>query len=142
MFHDVVLTLAIFSIFQLEVNVQTMAAILTLIGYSLNDTIITFDRIRENEKLYRDAPFNEVVNRSINDMLARTLLTSTTTFAACAALFYFADGTIRDIAMTLGLGIVIGTISSVVIASPLVILMDRFERHREEVRRRQQPARA
>ena len=136
LFHDTIVTLSIFAIFDREVNVQTMAAILPLIGYSLNDTIITFDRIRENEGLFRDAPFGEVVNRSINDMLSRTVLTTFTTLVACSTLYYFADGTIRDIAFTLGIGIVIGTYSSIYVASMLVIVMDRYERRREEARLR------
>ena len=136
LFHDTIVTLSIFAIFDREVNVQTMAAILTLIGYSLNDTIITFDRIRENERIYRDANFAELVNRSINDMLSRTVLTTMTTLVACSTLFYFADGTIRDIAFTLGIGIVIGTYSSIYVASMLVIVMDRYERRREEARLR------
>ena len=134
LFHDVIITLSIFAIFDREVNVQTMAAILTLIGYSLNDTIITFDRIRENERLFRDQNFSDVVNRSINDMLTRTVLTTLTTLVACSTLFYFADGTIRDIAFTLGIGIIIGTYSSIYVASMLVIVMDRYERRREETR--------
>ena len=141
LFHDVLITMAIFSIFDREVNVQTLAAVLTLIGYSLNDTIINFDRIRENEKLYRDVPFADVVNRSVNDMLSRTLLTVGTTEIAVLALYFLADGVIQQIAFTLGIGILLGTFSSIYIAAPLVIYLDRFE-HSREARAKMRAAKA
>lgn len=134
LFHDVIVTLSIFALTGHEVNLQTMAAILTLIGYSLNDTIINFDRIRENEHLYRDEDFSLVVNKSVNDMLTRTVLTSLTTLFACLTLYVFADGTIRDIAFTLGIGIVLGTYSSIYIAAPLTIAIDKLEKRRHEAR--------
>jgi preprotein translocase subunit SecF len=127
-FHDALLTLSIFAIFGLEVNVQTLASILTLIGYSLNDTIVTFDRIRENERLYPDISFDKIVNRSVNDTLSRTILTSFATFIAVLCLYIFSDGTIRQIAFTLGIGVIIGCYSTVYIASPLVIMFDRWEK--------------
>ena len=136
LFHDAVLTLALFAIFNREVNVQTMAAILTLIGYSLNDTIVTFDRIRENETIFKGETFASIVNRSINDTLSRTILTAVTTLVACFCLYFFADGTIRDIGYTLGVGIIIGTYSSIYIAAPMVIMMDKFESRRAEARMR------
>lgn len=136
LFHDAALTLALFAIFDREVNVQTLAAVLTLIGYSLNDTIVTFDRIRENESLFRGESFTGIINRSINDTLSRTILTAVTTLMACACLYFFADGVIRDIAFTLGVGIVIGTYSSIYIASPLVIAMDKLEQNRAAARMR------
>lgn len=123
LFHDAIITMGIFSLFQREVNVQTMAAILTIIGYSLNDTIVTFDRIRENVPLFRDQPFSFIVNRSINDVLSRTLLTSITTLIAVGAMYFLAGGVIRDFAFTLGIGIFIGTYSSIFVASPLVIFV-------------------
>lgn len=134
--HDVVITISIFAIFDREVNVQTMAAILTLIGYSLNDTIINYDRIRENEKLYRGEDIYGIVNRSINDMLSRTILTMVTTELAIAALYFLTDGVIQQIAFTLGIGILIGTYSSIYIASPLVIIMDRLMEKRSRARMR------
>jgi len=126
LFHDSVIVMGIFAIFDFEVNVQTLAAVLTIIGYSLNDTIVTFDRIRENVKVYRDQPFKWVCNRSINDVLSRTLLTSVTTLIAVAAMFFIAGGVIKDFAFTLGLGVIIGTYSSIYVATPLVIFADRF----------------
>ncbi|MCB0349660.1 MAG: protein translocase subunit SecF [Bdellovibrionales bacterium] len=136
LFHDAIIVVAIYSIFDREVNVQTMAAVLTLLGYSLNDTIINFDRIRENEQLYPDAPFGDLVNRSINDMLTRTIMTAFTTEMACAALYFLSDGVIQQIAFTLGVGILLGTYSSIYIASPLVIAMDHLGRKREKARLR------
>ena len=121
LFHDAFITLGIFALFDREVNVQTLAAILTIIGYSLNDTIVTFDRIRENVKVYRDKAFPYIVNRSLNDVLSRTLLTSITTMLAVAAMLVFASGVIKDFAFTLAIGIVVGTYSSMYVASPLVI---------------------
>lgn len=124
LFHDAIVTLGIFSLFGREVNLQTMAAILTLIGYSLNDTIIIFDRIRENEGLFRDESLSWLVNRSVNDTLSRTVLTSGATLLAVASLFFFAGGVIQDFAFTLGIGIFIGTYSTIYVASPLVIALD------------------
>ncbi|MBE8222168.1 MAG: protein translocase subunit SecF [Bdellovibrionales bacterium] len=127
LFHDTIITLGIFALLQREVNLQTLAAVLTIIGYSLNDTIVTFDRIRENLALYRDKAFPWIVNRSLNDVLSRTILTSLTTGLAVFAMYFWADGVIRDFAFTLGIGIVVGTYSSVYIASPLVQFMARFK---------------
>ncbi|RME18319.1 MAG: protein translocase subunit SecF [Bdellovibrio sp.] len=127
LFHDAIITLGIFSLINHEVNVQTMAAILTIIGYSLNDTIITFDRIRENISLYRDWPLDKIVNRSINDVLSRTILTSLTTLMAVAAMYFFADGVIQDFSFALGIGIIIGTYSSIYVASPLVLFVDKLQ---------------
>ncbi|MBC86809.1 MAG: protein translocase subunit SecF [Bdellovibrionaceae bacterium] len=126
LFHDAVITLGIFSLLQREVNVQTLAAVLTIIGYSLNDTIVTFDRIRENVKLFRDHAFAFVVNRSLNDVLSRTLLTSITTMLAVAAMLVFASGVIKDFAFTLAIGVIVGTYSSMYVASPLVIAVNNF----------------
>ena len=134
--HDLIIMIGIFSIFDREVNVQTLAAILTLIGYSLNDTIINFDRIRENEKLYPDQDFYGLVNRSVNDMLSRTILTVLTTEIAVGALYFLSDGVIQQIAFTLGIGIILGTFSSIYIASPLVIYADRLEQNRSRSRMR------
>lgn len=128
LFHDAVITLGIFSILGKEVNVQILAAILTIIGYSLNDTIVNFDRIRENEYVFKGKDLGFIVNRSINDVLSRTLLTSVTTLLAVIALYVFAGGVIEDLAFTLGIGVVVGTYSSIYVASPLVILTDRLSK--------------
>ena len=127
LFHDAIITMSIFSIFKLEVNVQTLAAILAIIGYSLNDTIVTFDRIRENQGLFGNKKsFYELCNQSINEVLSRTLLTSATTLLAVLSMWFFADGVIRDFAFTLGLGVIIGTYSSIYVATPLLIFIDRL----------------
>lgn len=126
LFHDTLLTLGIFALLGREVNLQTLAAVLTIIGYSLNDTIVTFDRIRENLSVYRDKAFPWIVNRSLNDVLSRTILTSFTTGLAVFAMYFWADGVIADFAFTLGIGVVVGTYSSIYIASPLVQFMAKF----------------
>ena len=126
LFHDAMITLGIFALLGKEVNVQILAAILTIIGYSLNDTIVNFDRIRENEVVFKGRPLRWIVNRSLNDVLSRTLLTSVTTLLAVAALYLFAGGVIEDLAFTLGIGIIVGTYSSIYIASPLVIFTEKL----------------
>ena len=128
LFHDAVITLGIFSLLGKEVNVQILAAILTIIGYSLNDTIVNFDRIRENEHVFKGNTLNFIINRSVNDVLSRTLLTSVTTLLAVIALYSFAGGVIEDLAFTLGIGVVVGTYSSIYVASPLVMLSDRLSK--------------
>ena len=128
LFHDTVITLAIFSIFKLEVNAQTLAAVLAIIGYSLNDTIVTFDRIRENHFLLQNKKsFFDICNQSLNDVLSRTLLTSITTLLAVGAMWFIADGAIKDFAFTLAIGVVIGTYSSIYVATPLLLFMNRFK---------------
>lgn len=127
LFHDAIIVLGVFAVFNMEVNVQTLAAVLTVIGYSLNDTIVIFDRIRENSKVYRDHDFKWVCNRSINDTISRTLLTSLTTLLAVGAMYFLAGGVIEDFAFAMGIGIIIGTYSTIYVATPLVIFFDRFQ---------------
>lgn len=124
LFHDAIVTLGIYSIFGWEVSIQTLAAILTLVGYSLNDTIVIFDRVRENEAVFRDKPIAWIFNHSINEMLGRTILTSLATFSAVAALYFFTQGVIKDFALTMGIGIIIGCYSTIYVASPLVFQFD------------------
>lgn len=123
LFHDAVVTLGIYSVLRWEVSVQTMAAILTLIGYSLNDTIVIYDRVRENLAIFRDESFAWVINRSLNDCLSRTILTSGITMLAVASLWIFGGGVIAEFARTLAIGMVLGTYSTIYIAAPLVILV-------------------
>jgi preprotein translocase subunit SecF len=119
--HDLVLSLLLISAFRLDVSLTTVAAVLTIIGYSLNDTIIVFDRIRENLKgAGRRQDRVEVLNNSINETLPRTVLTSVTTLATLLALFLIGGGPIQEFALILILGIVIGTYSSIFIGSPLL----------------------
>lgn len=126
LFHDTIVTLAIFSILGKEINIQIVAAILTIIGYSLNDTIITFDRIRENDVLLKGKDPAFIVNKSINDVFSRTVLTSLTTLLSCIALYLFAGGVIEDLAFAFGIGVIVGTYSSIYVASPLVLITEKL----------------
>ena len=125
--HDALLTLGVFALLGREVNVQIMAAVLTLIGYSLNDTIVTFDRIRETLPIYRDKGLKFVINRAINDMLGRTILTAFCTLIAVLGLLFFGGGVIADIAFTLTIGIIVGCYSSIYVAAPLIMVMEKFK---------------
>jgi preprotein translocase subunit SecF len=117
--HDVLIVLGIFSIFKIEINSPFIAAILTVIGYSINDTIVIFDRIRENQKFSKREPLAEVVNKSINQSLIRSFNTSITTFTVVAALFIFGASVIKGFSLAMLIGVVVGTYSSIFIASPL-----------------------
>ena len=119
--HDILFMLAFIGAFQIEINTATLAAVLTIIGYSLNDTIVVFDRIRENSEIMKDRPFKLIVDTSITKSLSRTLITSLTTLLAVTALFVFGTGMIRDFALNLIVGVVVGTYSSIFIASPVLI---------------------
>lgn len=127
LFHDAVITLAIFVAVGKEVNIPIMAAILTLIGFSLNDTIVVFDRIRETADHYREAGSKFVINKAINDMLSRTIITSGTVFISSFCLWLFAGGTVGDIAFALCVGIVFGAYSSIYVAAPTIIIMEKFK---------------
>ena len=119
--HDVLITIGAFAITNKEFNLTVVAAVLTIIGYSLNDTIIVFDRIRENLRKSRKQNFAEVVNSSINQTLSRTILTSGTTLIVITALFILGGGVIHDFAFALLVGVVVGTYSSIFVASPILI---------------------
>lgn len=123
--HDVIITAGVFSIFGKEFTLPIIAALLTIIGYSLNDTIIVFDRIRENLRKYHKRPLSEIVNRSINETLNRTLLTSGTTLVVVLALFFLGGGIIHDFAFALLVGICVGTYSSIFVASPILLAWQR-----------------
>ncbi len=127
LFHDAVITLAIFVAVGKEVNIPILAAILTLIGYSLNDTIVVFDRIRETEGVFGERGIRFVINRAINDMLERTIITSGTTFVSALCLYIFADGTVSDIAFAMCVGIFFGTYSSIYVAAPFALLMEKMK---------------
>lgn len=132
LFHDAVLTMWVFSLFNLVVSVQTLAALLAIIGYSLNDTIVTFDRIRENSEYFgRKESFLKLCNRSINDVLSRTLLTSITTLVSVGVMWFYTDGVIKDFAFTLGVGVFIGTYSSIYVATPLVVYITHLQKKRK-----------
>lgn len=119
--HDVTITVGIFSLFDKEFTLPVIAALLTIIGYSLNDTIIVFDRIRENLRKYHKQPLAFIINRSINETLSRTILTSGTTLIVVVALFILGGGIIHDFAFALIIGIVVGTYSSIYVASPILL---------------------
>jgi len=119
--HDVILTLGIFSLLDLEISLSIIAAFLTIIGYSLNDTIVVFDRIRENMRLRRKESYRAVINRSINECLSRTVLTSVTTFMVSISLYLFGGAVIHDFAFALTFGVIVGTYSSMFIASPILV---------------------
>jgi preprotein translocase subunit SecF len=119
--HDVIITIGIFSIMNIEFTLPIIAALLTIIGYSLNDTIIVFDRIRENLRKYHKKPLAFVVNRSINETLGRTVLTSLTTLMVVVTLFVMGGGIIHDFAFALIIGVVVGTYSSIYVASPILL---------------------
>ena len=119
--HDVTITVGIFSLFNKEFTLPIIAALLTIIGYSLNDTIIVFDRIRENLRKYHKNPLEIIINRSVNETLSRTILTSLTTLVVVVALFVLGGGIIHDFAFALLVGIVVGTYSSVYVASPILL---------------------
>jgi preprotein translocase subunit SecF len=123
--HDVIITAGVFSIFGKEFTLPIVAALLTIIGYSLNDTIIIFDRIRENLRRYHRRPLSEIVNRSINETLNRTLLTSGTTLVVVLSLFFLGGGIIHDFAFALLVGICVGTYSSIFVASPILLAWQR-----------------
>lgn len=125
--HDAIITLAIFDLTGREINVPILAAILTLIGYSLNDTIVVFDRIRETEGHYRDRGYGFIINKAINDMFERTLITSGTVFVSAFCLFLFAGGTVSDIAFAMCIGISFGTYSSIYVAAPSILLMEKIK---------------
>lgn len=128
--HDSVVTIGVFALLGREFNTQIMAAVLTLIGYSLNDTIVTFDRIRETAPKNRDQSMSYIINKAINDMLGRTILTAGTTMLAAVALYILGGGVISEIAFTLIIGIVAGTYSSVYVAAPLILVMEKIKSSR------------
>jgi preprotein translocase subunit SecF len=132
--HDILITLGFLALFRVEIMLPTVAAILTIVGYSLNDTIVVFDRIRENlgKKGARKQDQSELVNRSINETLPRTVLTSGTTLAVLTALLILGPAVIRDFSLVLILGVVIGTYSSIFVASPALLEIERRMKDRSK----------
>src|SRR5215467_9828522 len=125
-FHDTLVTLGLFSLFNREINLTVIAALLTLVGYSMNDTIVVFDRVRENLKIRRRDSLESVLNDSINQTLSRTILTSGLTFLTVLALYLFGGEIINNFAFAMVIGIIVGTYSSIAVASPLVLIYTRF----------------
>ncbi|AGH95636.1 protein translocase subunit SecF [Pseudobdellovibrio exovorus] len=125
--HDAIITLAIFVAVGKEVNIPILAAILSLIGFSLNDTIVVFDRIRETEGMYKDKGYAFIINKAINDMIGRTLITSGTVFVSALSLYIFAGGVVSDIAFAIAVGIFFGAYSSIYVAAPLIVVMEKMK---------------
>lgn len=119
--HDVLATIGVFSLMQFEFNLTTIAALLTIVGYSMNDTVVVFDRIRENLRKYKKMNVGELIDLSINDTLSRTIMTTATTLLALLALFIFGGDVIRSFTFAMIFGIVIGTYSSIYVAAPVLI---------------------
>ena len=131
-FHDVLITLGLIVLFHYEITLNVIAALLTLVGYSQNDTIVIFDRVRENLKVRRKEPLAKVINDSINQTLSRTIISSGTTFLTVLALYLFGGEVLRGFAFTMVIGIIVGTYSTIFIASPIVVWWDSY-------RKRQRP---
>jgi preprotein translocase subunit SecF len=125
--HDVIITVGIFSVLNKEFTLPIIAALLTIIGYSLNDTIVVYDRIRENFRSQKRQPLTQIVNESINQVLSRTILTSGTTLLVVGALFFLGGAVIHDFAFALLVGVMIGTYSSIFIASPTVLAWENLK---------------
>ena len=120
LFHDIVITLGIFSVLSLEINLSIIAAVLTIVGYSMNDTVVIYDRIRENLNKYNRLNISEIADLSINDTLARTIITSITTLLALLSIFILGGEILRGFSFAMILGVVIGTYSSIFVASPML----------------------
>jgi preprotein translocase subunit SecF len=121
LFHDVIITLGFFSLFGLEVNLSIVAAILTIVGYSMNDTVVIYDRVRENLKKYSDIKIYELTNLSINETLSRTLITSITTLLALFSIFIFGGEILKGFSFAMILGVIFGTYSSIYIANSVLV---------------------
>ena len=123
LFHDVIITLGFFSLFSLEINLSIVAAVLTIVGYSMNDTVVIFDRVRENLKKFADIKIFELTNISINETLSRTIITSITTLLALLAIYFFGGQILKGFAFAMILGVVFGTYSSIYIANPILVYL-------------------
>ena len=123
-FHDVIVTLGIFSLFSFEINLSIVAAVLTIVGYSMNDTVVIFDRVRENLKKYSDIKIFELTNISINETLSRTIITSITTLIALLSIYFFGGQILKGFSLAMILGVIFGTYSSIYIANPILVLLN------------------
>ncbi len=123
LFHDVLLTLGVFSLFSLEINLSIVAAVLTIVGYSMNDTVVIFDRVRENLKKFANIKIYDLTNISINDTLSRTIITSITTLLALFSIYIFGGHILKGFSLAMILGVLFGTYSSIYIANPILILL-------------------
>ena len=123
-FHDVIITLGIFALFSFEINLSIVAAVLTIVGYSMNDTVVIFDRVRENLKKYSDIKIFELTNISINETLSRTIITSITTLIALLSIYFFGGEILKGFSLAMILGVIFGTYSSIYIANPILVLLN------------------
>ena len=123
LFHDVILTLGIFSLFSLEINLSIVAAVLTIVGYSMNDTVVIFDRVRENLRKHSDIKIFELTNISINETLSRTIITSATTLLALLSIYFFGGEILKGFSLAMILGVIFGTYSSIFIANPVLVFL-------------------
>jgi len=121
LFHDVIITLGFFSLFSLEINLSIVAAVLTIVGYSMNDTVVIFDRVRENLRKFSDIKIYELTNISINETLSRTIITSVTTLLALLSIYIFGGEIIKGFSLAMILGVIFGTYSSIYIANPVLV---------------------
>ena len=139
-FHDLIVTLGLYALVGYEFNLSTIAAFLTLVGYSVNDTVIIFDRVRENMRRYRRLSLEENMNVSVNETLPRTIMTSGTTLLACGALYFFGGEVLKGFSFVMLFGVIVGTYSSVFIASPFALWWDSVMAKRREATATQKPA--
>ena len=123
-FHDVIITLGFFSLLNFEINLSIVAAVLTIVGYSMNDTVVIFDRVRENLKKYSDIKIFEITNISINETLSRTIITSVTTLLALLSIFIFGGAILKGFSFAMILGVIVGTYSSIYIANPILVRLN------------------
>ena len=121
LFHDVVITLGFFSLFNLEINLSIVAAILTIVGYSMNDTVVIYDRVRENLRKFSDIKIFEITNISINETLSRTIITSVTTLLALVSIYSFGGEILKGFSLAMIMGVLFGTYSSIYIANPILV---------------------
>jgi preprotein translocase SecF subunit len=124
LFHDIIITLGFFSMFSLEINLSIVAAVLTIVGYSMNDTVVIFDRVRENLKKFSDIKIYDITNTSINETLSRTIITSMTTLLALLSIFIFGGAILKGFSFAMILGVIVGTYSSIYIANPILIRLN------------------
>ena len=123
-FHDVIITIGFFSLLNFEINLSIVAAVLTIVGYSMNDTVVIFDRVRENLKKFSDINIYEITNISINETLSRTIITSITTLLALVSIFIFGGAILKGFSFAMILGVIIGTYSSIYIANPILVRLN------------------
>ena len=124
LFHDIIITLGFFSMLSLEINLSIVAAVLTIVGYSMNDTVVIFDRVRENLKKFSDIKIYDITNISINETLSRTIITSMTTLLALLSIFIFGGAILKGFSFAMILGVIVGTYSSIYIANPILIRLN------------------